>query len=141
MVFQHSHPLPTIVYQIMGFLLKQPSVLLRILCASHCPPHSVLHNIYPVFYNPLYYPLYYMSVFESEISVCLWILQELRNHSTSCQSCAPLPGFLDDFEDNVSFFYFHVAFAGTHLLIPLQYVKFLFFFFLSFKWTYTHVNV
>ena len=40
------------------------------------------------------------------------------NRLSSCQSCAPLPGVLKDFEGNVSFFYpyFHVTFAGTCLL-------------------------
>ena len=139
------HPYSSIVYRVMGFLFKQPSVQPCILCASHCPPHDVLHEIddFPLYYNPLYYPLYNTSVFKTKVSVCLWILEELKIHLISCQSCAPLPGVLKDFEDGVSFFYpyFRVAFAGTCLLVPFEYVESPFFSFCYFTWTYAHIDV
>ena len=54
----HIWLLSTIIHRVMGFLFKQPSVLLQILCALHCPLHDVSHDIddFLLYYNLLYYP-------------------------------------------------------------------------------------
>ena len=48
--------LAAILSKIM-FLVKQPSVVYRVLNSDLCPPHDLLHDIesYPIFYDALYY--------------------------------------------------------------------------------------
>ena len=57
------------------FLVKQPSVVCRVLSSNLCPPHDVLHDIetYPLFYDPLYYPQYHLHVFSTAENFCSWL--------------------------------------------------------------------
>ena len=48
----------------------------RVLNASKCPPHNVVHDLcqYGEYYDPLYSPADHSSLFDSESSVCAWVL-------------------------------------------------------------------
>ena len=73
----------------MPFLLKQPSVVARMLCASECPDFDVIHDPsrYETFYDPLYSPGDHPALFDSESSACAWLLRGLQHHTVPCQSC------------------------------------------------------
>ena len=112
---------------IMTFMVKQPSLLPRALCALQCPPHNLYHDIedYPEYYNPLYFPAFYASLFASENSVCEWLLNEFRCHMLTCLSCPHLPSFLEREIDGCRFdgFFFHLTFQSVHFQFPLTFVE------------------
>ena len=108
------------------FMVKQPSVLPRILCASHCPPHNVEHEIeqYLLYYDPLYFPNDYQSVFSVEQSVCDWLLKSLHTHALSCQTCPKASLVFNEKTficSRVSFF--DCTLYGVHLHFSLAFVE------------------
>ena len=74
------------------FLVKQPSVVCRVLSSDFCPPHDVLHDIetYPLFYDSLYYPQYHLRVFSTAENFCSWLQSSLTSHRDLCPTCSPL---------------------------------------------------
>jgi hypothetical protein len=110
-------------------------VLSRILCASQCPPHNVYHEIeqFPsrLYYNPVYFPSYHVSLFETEETVCQWLLKGLQDHILVRCSCLQLPDSFQKSECDDKVCYkssvFHVKFHGLCLLVPLAYVECSFF--------------
>lgn len=104
----------------MPFLVKQPSVLSRVLCESQCPPHNVIHDIsqYDIFYDPLYSP----TLFHSEQSVCDWLLHDVGNHSlSSCSTCSS--SFDVVINVTYSFAFFQIDFENHQFSIPVSYVE------------------
>ena len=101
--FTHLHS--SSIYQML-FVLKHPSVVPHALCASKCPTHNVFHSAteYPQYYDPLYFPKCHVSLFESEVAICVWLLNNLQIYSIVCSSCPPLCPLCENFEDSVGLF-------------------------------------
>ena len=74
------------------FLVKQSSVVCRVLSSDLCPPHDVLHDIetYPLFYDPLYYPQYHLRIFSTAENFCSWLQSSLTSPRDLCLMCSPL---------------------------------------------------
>jgi hypothetical protein len=91
----------------MSFIIKQPSLLSRILNASDCPPDDVEHmaSDYPAFYDALYFPEDHFSIFETEFFFCEWLLERVDYHSYTCRSCPQVPPCLRtvDWNNQVSY--------------------------------------
>jgi hypothetical protein len=111
----------------MCFLFKQPSELPRVLCASQCPPHNVVHemNDYPLYYDPAYFPESFQTIFDSEDSVCEWLLMGLKEHSLCGCSCVPLEHGFEEFEDNVRYVapMFEIRFCSVQIQVPILYIE------------------
>ena len=89
------------------------------LCASKCPPHNVFHSVteYPEYYDPIYFPKCHVSLFESEVAICAWLLNKLQIHSILCTSCPPLHPLCENFEDSVHYIsdFFTIYVAGINI--------------------------
>ena len=87
---QSGQLLAAILSKIM-FLVKQPSVVCRVLNSDLCPHHDLLHDIesYPIFYDALYYPQYHLilRVFSTPENFCSWLQLCIRE---LCSACSPL---------------------------------------------------
>ena len=67
------------------FLVKQPSVVCRVLDSDLCPPHDVLHDRnLSLFYDALYYPQYHLHVFSTAENFCSWLQSSLTSHRELC---------------------------------------------------------
>ena len=113
---------------VMCFLFnKQPSELSRALCTSECPPHNVLHdmNDYPSYYDPVYFPTNYPSIFDSEDSVCEWLLMGLKKHSFVCCSCVFLQNGFEQCEDSVRYnaSMFEIKFHCVQIQVSILYIE------------------
>ena len=111
----------------MPFLCKQPSVVPHILSASKCPPYNVMHDSsqYDNYYDPLYSPADHPLLFDSELSVCVWLLDGLRNHCVPCPSCSSSTPRLSTVKWQVSFSLeeFWIKISSCFIHVPLSYVE------------------
>jgi hypothetical protein len=107
----------------MAFLSKQPCVLARVLNASDCPPHNVLHENfdYPLYYDPLYFPQDHSLLFQTEESVCAWLLSGLQQHSSICASCPSSDIASSTIKNNVQYNngFSNIIFSGIRNIIPV----------------------
>jgi hypothetical protein len=133
MVYVHSETCPlssverliffSLVIIFMAFLCKQPCVLARVLNASDCPPDNVLHEIpdYPLYYDALYFPQDHPLLFQTEESVCRWLLTELQQHCVICPSCVRLQIASSSIKNHVQYNegFFNIIFSGLQNVIPI----------------------
>ena len=118
---------PSSLFFNMPFLCKQPSVVPRVLSTSKCPPHNVVHDLcqYDNYYDPLYSPADHSSLFDSESSVCAWVLDGLQNHRVACGSCSLSTPRISTvkWQVSVSFEEFRVEISSCFIHVPFSYVE------------------
>ena len=109
----------------MPFLCKQPSVVPRALSASKCPPHNIVHDLcqYEDYYNPLYSPADHSSLFDSELSICAWVLDSLQNHHVVCGSCSSSTPCISTIKWQVSFCFEEFEISSCFIHIPFSYIE------------------
>jgi hypothetical protein len=91
--------------------------------ASDCPPHNVLHENfdYPLYYDLLYFPQDHSLLFQTEESVCAWLLSGLQQHSSICASCPSSDIASSTIKNDVQYNngFFNISFSGVRNIIPI----------------------